>query len=254
MRTVLFILLAISFFTACESQQNNEKQVENSSEMETTEETRSLEDELNERKENFTARASQEKIDKYEKGIQQVEESGVLESALKTGDTAPNFTLNNHLGEEVELYDILEDKNVVLTWYRGGWCPYCNLTLRYLQNELPEFRQRNAEIVAVSPEQPDNSLSTAEKNNLEFTVLSDIGNEVAQKYGVAYTLPEEIAESYNESFGLNEHNGDNSNVLPIAATYVINQEKEIVHAYLDADYRNRAEPEDILNALDNMEQ
>lgn len=182
-------------------------------------------------------------------GIASVIQAGVLENALSLGDKAPNFTLKNALNQPVSLYDELKNGPVVLTWYRGGWCPYCNITLQYLQKKLPEFKQLNATLLALTPELPDNSLNTSEKNNLEFSVLSDIGNKVAKEYGVVFTLTNEVASIYQASFGLHEMNGDNSNELPLAATYVIDTNGVIQYAFLAADYRKRAEISEIISAL-----
>ena len=209
----------------------------------------SLEAVLNAKKEAYEKTADESKKKVYADGITAVRESGIESSALQVGDTAPNFNLNNASGESVELYDYLDKGYVVLTWYRGGWCPYCNLTLQYLQRELPEFQKYNANLIALTPELPDSSLNTAEKNELEFEVLSDVGNEVASEYGIVFQLTDEVAEYYNKGFGLNEYNGDQSNELPLAATYVINNNAEIIYAFLDADYRNRAEPSEITELL-----
>ena len=198
------------------------------------------------------AKFSDEKKKIYADGITSVANSGVLDSALNVGDKAPNFTLKNALNEAVTLNDQLKNGPVVLTWYRGGWCPYCNITLHALQEKLPEFKQEGATLLALTPELPDNSLSTSEKNNLEFTVLSDIGNTVGKDYGVVYTLTDDVATSYNAGFGLNNVNGDNSNQLPLAATYVINTNGIITYAFLDADYTARAEPLEILSALKQL--
>ncbi len=123
------------------------------------------------------------------------------------------------------------------------------MTLRQLQQELPNFKANGANLIALTPEIPDNSMSTLEKNNLKFEVLSDIGNKIADDYGVTFQLTDEVAEIYNESFDLNSYNGDTSNELPLAATYVINENGEIIYAFLDADYRNRAEPSEITEFL-----
>ncbi|MCH3883842.1 AhpC/TSA family protein [Tenacibaculum sp. MSW2] len=178
-----------------------------------------------------------------------VANSGVLDSALKVGDKAHNFTLKNALNESVSLYDELKNGPVILTWYRGGWCPYCNITLHALQEKLPEFKQEGATLLALTPELPDNSLSTSEKNNLEFTVLSDLGNTIGKEYGVVFTLTDDVATIYNAGFGLNNVNGDTSNELPLAATYVIDTNGIIKYAFLDADYTKRAEPNEILSVL-----
>lgn len=195
------------------------------------------------------AKFSDEKKKIYANGITSVANSRVLDSALKVGDKAHNFTLKNALKESVSLYDELKKGPVILTWYRGGWCPYCNITLHALQEKLPEFKQEGATLLALTPELPDNSLSTSEKNNLEFTVLSDVENIIGKEYGVVYTLTDDVAAIYNAGFGLNEVNGDTSNQLPLAATYVIDTNGIITYAFLDADYTKRAEPNEVLSIL-----
>lgn len=211
----------------------------------------SLKAKLDERKANFELKASDSKKKAYKEGLASVENSNIVNTAKQVGDKAPNFKLTNAVGEAVTLEQYLKKGKVVLTWYRGGWCPYCNLTLHELQQELPNFKLNNASLIALTPELPDESVSTAEKHNLEFEVLSDIGNKVAQKYGIVFKLTKEVAELYNQGFKLNSHNGDNSNELPLAATFIIDQNGEIIYAFLDADYRNRAEPSELTNFLEN---
>ncbi|NRS94043.1 peroxiredoxin-like family protein [Frigoriflavimonas asaccharolytica] len=198
------------------------------------------------------AKFTDEKKKIYADGISSVANSGVLEKALNIGDKAPNFSLKNALDQSVGLYDELKNGPVVLTWYRGGWCPYCNITLHALQEILPEIKSENATLIALTPELPDNSLSTSEKNQLEFDVLSDVHNTIGKEFGVVYSLTEEVAASYNAGFDLNKFNGDTSNELPLAATYVIDTNGVIQYAFLDADYTVRAEPQAILAALKNL--
>ena len=195
---------------------------------------------------------SEEKKQIYADGLTNVATSGVLEKALNLNDIAPNFTLKNALNKSVTLYDELKKGPIVLTWYRGGWCPYCNITLHYLQEKLPEFKKAGATLLALTPELPDNSLSTSEKNNLEFTVLSDVDNTIGKNYGIIFTLTEEVASIYNNAFDLNSYNGNKSNELPLAATYVIDTNGIIKYAFLNADYRERAEVTEILTALTNL--
>ncbi|MGO4918174.1 peroxiredoxin-like family protein [Maribacter spongiicola] len=198
------------------------------------------------------AKFTEEKKQIYAEGISSVAASGVLENALNVNSKAPNFTLKNTLGKWFSLYEELKNAPVVLTWYRGGWCPYCNITLHYLQEKLPEIKKTGATLIAITPELPDNSLSTSEKNKLEFTVLSDVGNVVGKEYGVVYTLTNQVASIYEAGFGLSEVNGDDSNELPLAATYVIDTDAVIQYAFLDADYTERAEVTDILEALHKL--
>ncbi len=207
---------------------------------------------LDQRKTNFNKSADQKTKDIYKDGLEAVRGSNVIESAKKVGDHAPDFKLQNAVGKEVSLSDFLKKGPVVLVWYRGGWCPYCNINLNYLQEELPNIKAQGANLLALSPELPDEALSTSEKHHLQFEVLSDVGNKVAKEYGVVYKLTEGVAAIYNKKFDLNNHNGDNSNELPLAATYIINTDGKIVYAFLDADYRKRAEPSDITAFLKKM--
>jgi peroxiredoxin len=207
---------------------------------------------LAERKNNFGKIADENTKQIYKEGIEAVSESGILEAAKNVGDTAPSFALKNAIGKVVSLKDYLAKGPVVLVWYRGGWCPYCNINLHYLQEELSNIKAQGANLLALTPETPDQSISTSEKHHLDFEVLSDINNKVAKEYGVVFKLTEEVARIYNEKFDLNTHNGDSSNELPLAATYIINTDGEIEYAFLDADYRNRAEPSEIIAFLQKM--
>ncbi|MCL4160887.1 UNVERIFIED_CONTAM: hypothetical protein GTU68_067019 [Idotea baltica] len=210
----------------------------------------SLKSKLDEKKNNFEIKASDYKKKIYADGIQDVAESGILKSAINVGDVAPNFTLLNASGNKVTLYEELKNGSVILTWYRGGWCPYCNMTLHALQEELPNFKAKGASLIALTPELPDNSLSTSEKNDLEFEVLSDVGNVVAKEYGIVFKLIDPVADSYNKSFDLVKYNGDESNELPLAASYIIDTSGKVIYAFLDADYRNRAEPNELTKVLE----
>ena len=162
--------------------------------------------------------------------------------ALKVGDKAKDFTLQNAQGKQVRLYSLLEKGNVVLTWYRGGWCPYCNLALKQLQDALPEITAEGAEL-------PDSSLSTKEKHQLKFEVLTDLNNEVARNYGLVFKLDEATATRYEQGFQLSAYNGNHSAELPMPATYVIDKKGIIRYAFVEADYRLRADPKVIVGEL-----
>lgn len=169
--------------------------------------------------------------------------------ALKVGDKAPQFTLKNALGKKVKLSTLLKNGNVVLTWYRGGWCPYCNRALQSWQEVLPEIKAQGATFVALTPELPDYSLSTKEKHQLTFEILTDLNNEVASRYGLVFTLDENTAVRYEKGFGLSAYNGNHLNQLPMPATYIINQKGVIVYAFVNADYTQRANNEEVIKKL-----
>ncbi len=177
--------------------------------------------------------------------------TGIAERALSVGDTAPDFTLPDALGKDIRLGALLAEGPAILNFYRGSWCPYCNLELRAYQRELQRIRERGAELVAISPMVPDESLSVAEKNELSFPVLSDVGCLVAEAFGLVFVVDQRIQEMYLERLGndLPTLNADDSFRLPMAATYVIGQDGKVAYAYVEADYRVRADPEEVLAAL-----
>lgn len=176
--------------------------------------------------------------------------SGIAEHSLKRGDTAPDFALPNARGTTTALSTLLAQGQVVLTFYRGEWCPYCNLTLHAYQRFLPRFKEQGATLVAISPQTPDHSLSTAEKWQLDFEVASDVGNAVARSYGLVFSMPEELRTIYKaRGDDIEAYNGDTSWELPLPGTFVIAQDGTIHLAFVDADYTHRLEPDAILEAL-----
>ncbi len=181
---------------------------------------------------------------------EELEQTGIANKTIKQGDKAPGFTLTNHLNENRSLEEILKAGPVVLSFYRGGWCPYCNFELQALQQALPEIQAAGATLLAISPEQPDHSLTTAEKNDLAFEILFDKGNLVADSFGLEFELAQALKPIY-EKFGIDviSHNGDDSFKLPLPATFVIEQDGTVSYSFVDADYTKRLEPADIIAHL-----
>ena len=205
----------------------------------------SLKTVLEAKKQRFLDNAEEHKKKAYQVGVDTVSRSGITGKAKNVGDKAPNFTLQNANNLAVQLEDYLKKGKVILTWYRGGWCPYCNFTLQHLQKEIPNFNAHGANLIALTPELPDHTLNTVQKNELKFEVLSDIDNKVANEYGLVFYLGDEVARLYNQSFNLVGYNGNDKNELPLAATYIIDQSGLIEYAFLEADYRMRAEPSEL---------
>lgn len=189
------------------------------------------------------------------KATDDLKNTNLTARSLKQGDKAEGFTLPNATNASVSLDTLLEKNDfVVVDFYRGVWCPYCNLELKALENINGELGELNASLVAISPQSPDSSLSTKEKNELSFEVLSDSQNRVAKQYGLVFSLAEELRPIY-ASFGIDivGLNDDESYELPMPATYVINKNKEIIFSFMDEDYTKRSAPEEILKAIrDNV--
>ncbi len=187
------------------------------------------------------------------KATQDLIDTGIANQSLKTGDKMPPVNLPNATGQIVNVNQLLESGPVVISFYRGSWCPYCNLELKALQAKLPEIQALRASLVTISPETPDHSLSTTEKNALEFEVLSDVGNQVARAFGLVFTLSESIRPLYAQ-FGIDlpAYNGDDTFELPIPGTYVIAPDGTIVLAFADPDYTQRLEPTEIITALEQL--
>ncbi|MCW2244305.1 peroxiredoxin-like family protein [Azospirillum canadense] len=176
--------------------------------------------------------------------------SGAAANALKAGDKAPDFTLNDPDGNPVSSAELLAKGPLVVSFYRGVWCPYCNMELQALQAALPTFQALGASLVAISPQTAPNSRKSVRQNALAFPILSDPRNDVAAAFGLRFQLPDYLIELYkglkNE---LPAFNGDPSWTLPMPARFVIGQDGTILYAEVNPDYTRRPEPEDMLPAL-----
>ncbi|MBH0008085.1 peroxiredoxin-like family protein [Salinibacterium sp. SWN1162] len=209
-----------------------------------------LTQQLKERADATAASKSAEDLATLTNSVTEVENAGIVNNALKVGDTAPDFALADAEGNTVRLSELLEKGPVAIAFYRGAWCPYCNLELKALQELLPEFRAAGATLVAISPQTPDESLSTEEKHNLEFPVLSDSELEAINGFGLIHPVDERTKVYYEKAgFDLVKSNGAAGWQLPLPATYVIAPDRRIRFAFVNADYKLRAEPSDVLAAI-----
>ena len=211
----------------------------------------SLKEQLAEYRAGWYKRVPPERQAIMERHIAQLRTGTIQHTMLKVGDKAPSIVLGNAKGERVDVGALLKKGPVIVTFYRGGWCPYCNIELKAFQDVLPQITAAGASLVAISPEKPDDSLSTAEKNALTFEVLSDVGHEVGRAFGLVYEFTNELRGAY-ENFGLDipaKNGAPGQWALPVSATYVIDANGTIIYAYTDADYRDRADPKDVLAVL-----
>ena len=176
--------------------------------------------------------------------------SGQAGRALKAGDKAPAFTLSDPDGHLVSSAGLLATGPLVISFYRGVWCPYCNLELQALQETLPQFRELGASLVAISPQAAANSRKSQRENKLDFPILIDTKNDVAAAFGLRLVLPDYLVELYKMlKNDLPAFNGDPSWTLPMPARYVIAQDGTIVYAEVNPDYTLRPEPNSMLPVL-----
>ncbi|GMQ99514.1 MAG: peroxiredoxin-like family protein [Zetaproteobacteria bacterium] len=212
----------------------------------------SLRDQIEKLKQDMSGQTPPDVQQAMQQAAEVLKQSGISDHSLKAGDAVPDFTLPDAKGGNVHLAGALTQGPVVLSFYRGGWCPYCNLELQALQQALPEIQELGAQLVAVSPELPDQTLSTTEKHALAFAVCSDTGNRVARDFGIVFTLPEILRPIYAK-FGIDlpAWNGDGSFELPVPATYVLDRNGIILDGFVNTDYMQRMEPERIIDILRN---
>lgn len=176
--------------------------------------------------------------------------SGAAGRALKAGDKAPVFALRDQLGEPVKSVDLLAKGPLVVSFYRGVWCPYCNMELQALQGTLPEFVALGASLITISPQTAANSRKSERQNALQFPILSDPRNELAAAFGLRFALPDYLIDLYKSlKNDLPAFNGDPSWTLPMPARYAIGRDGTILYAEVNPDYTRRPEPDDLLPVL-----
>ena len=170
--------------------------------------------------------------------------SGIADRALKAGDVAPDFALPDVDGKTISLAELLKSGPLVLSFYRGVWCPYCNLDLQALQKALPQIEGLGARLIAVSPQTAANTRRSVRENNISFQILSDQGNEVAAQFGLRFTLPDYLQDLYKNTFknDLAVNNGEPSWTLPMPARYAIGPNGVIAYAEVNPASTQRPDP------------
>ena len=190
-------------------------------------------------------------VEVFSRNSQQLRARGVPGGTVRVGDTVPSFTLGNAVGDRVSLDDLVATGPAVLVFYRGGWCPYCNLALRTYQRELlPQLGASGATLAAISPQTPDQSLSTAEKAALSFEVLSDSGSRLARRIGIAFEQAEEVLSAQRRlGLDLAQVNEEGSTELPMPTVLIVDPDRTVRFVEVHPDYTNRTEVADIIAAL-----
>lgn len=187
-------------------------------------------------------------------GLIRAQQASAKPFGLQVGEKAKDFALTDANGREVSLYEQLSSGPVVLTFYRGGWCPYCSRQLRAYQQVLPRIEALGARLMAVSPQGPDQTLSQAEKDELRFHVLSDRHGLVAASYRILYDVPEDVQAVLQQGFGLDlaEYNATDRWILPVPSTFMIDESGIVRSAYVNPDFMQRFEPDDIISELSKL--
>lgn len=201
-------------------------------------------------KQDFINKAPESVRAVMDRATEDLKSSGILDSTIKVGDTLPPFRLNNQDGEPVDSAALLKEGPLVLSFFRGIWCPYCNLEVKALEEFAVQFGAAGAQVLLISPQTEKYGKKTLSDNQLSFDVLSDRGNSFAKRLGLVFSLPKDLREIYL-SFGINlpEHNGDDSWEIPMPTRLIVSQSGQIVYADINPDYTDRPEPADTLAAL-----
>lgn len=213
----------------------------------------SLQDQLDAFKAQFKTMAPEGAFDTFARSTQELIDSGQADRAVKSGESAPDFALTDQDGATVTLKDLLAKGPVVLSFYRGVWCPYCNIELKALEEAADEIRARGATLVAISMQGASDSRKSQRDNNLSFPILTDKSGELADKFGIRWTLQDYVIP-YHEGFGvvLPKIHGDGQWNLPMPARYVIASDGTVAYAEVNPDYTRRPEPSDLFPVLDDL--
>jgi peroxiredoxin len=215
----------------------------------------SLATELDAKFAEFHAAAPAELAGPVKKSMGEFISSYNLDDAIKVGDKLPEFRLEGASGDTVDSKELLAHGPILVTFYRGNWCPYCNITLRAYQQHLDTFKAKGVTFVAISPELPDQTLTMTEKNELKFPVLTDVGNKLAKKLGILWAQPDYMRPVFAAvDVDLKARNGDDSLAVPLPAFLLVDKSGIVRNTFIDPDFTHRLEPTTALewiNALDN---
>ena len=188
------------------------------------------------------------------KTIRQLEKSGIKGQALQVGDQLPEVDLSNQDGSMVNCNDLCSKRPLIITFYRGFWCPYCNLDMSNLQTYVPEIEKLGATLIAISPEKPEYSQRIINRHKLTFDILFDKRNDIADSFGLRFEMPKDLVELYRDKFNYNLklYHGDDDWTLPVPARFLIDTNGIIRYAENTPDYTTRPDPDDLIKVLKQL--
>lgn len=211
-----------------------------------------LKEQTQQLRDSVLTRMPQAIVQTFKNDIQQLKTDQLKQKALQVGDLLPNSTLLDYQGNPYQIKELITSEYLIFNFYRGGWCPYCNMELRAYQDLADTFKNIHASIVAISAESPDIASVTAHKNNITFPVLTDRDSQFMKAIGIVFTLSDAAKKDYaNFGIDLQKLHGNTSFELPVPAVYVVNKELEIVFVHFEEDYMTRLEPKKLVNILKN---
>lgn len=210
-----------------------------------------IEKTIQEYKEINSTKLSSKIKETLQNATKRLEELDLKSKALRVGDKIPEFTLTNQNNKIVNIKDIIEkNRYTVINFFRGDWCPYCNIELNALQKIISQLKILNTTLISLSPQTSNRSLYSKQNLSLDFEIFYDKNNTIAKDFGLTFTLDKELIPIY-ENLGIDilESNKTNNYTLPIPATFIVNKNYEIIYSFVEEDYTKRCEPKDILNII-----
>ncbi|WP_298508090.1 peroxiredoxin-like family protein [uncultured Kordia sp.] len=196
------------------------------------------------------ARMPKSVIDTFTNSIENIRNDQLQQKALQVGDTIPNIPLIDNYGNSIDLKEIQQNEFLILNFYRGGWCPYCNMELREFERLRDAFKKADTDIVAISAELPQLATQTVQKNTISYPILTDRNAAFMKAIGIVFELDEASKKEF-DNFGMDfsKIHGNHNNQLPVPAIYVIDRHQKIVFIHFEADYMTRMEPSELLKTL-----
>lgn len=211
-----------------------------------------LTQQINEFRTKFKNLVEKSSADTIENGILNQKLNRGLEGIAKVGEVVKNFSFVDQRGHKVDLASLKKTGDIVLLFYRGGWCPYCNMELQSYQRSLSKFKELGTTLIALSPEKPENAQATADANGLNFSVGTDENLSIARSFGLVFPVEGALKELYEKfKHPLNEANANGVWELPVPGVFVIGVDGKIRFASVNLDYRERLEPSEVIKFLES---
>lgn len=213
----------------------------------------SLESKLKKQMEKSSAKGNEKIAKVFGESAEKLSKEGIEKRALKIGDKVKDFELTNAFGKKISLKDLRKEGAVVISFYRGRWCPYCNIELMEYNNIIDQIKLQGANFIAISPEKPDESLENVKEKSLNFEVLSDLNNIVAKNFKITFKVSDDLSDVY-KGIGINleQNQGNSDNILPVPATYIIDKDGTVVYSFVNTDYTKRLEPSIVIEELEKL--